>query len=98
MPVAGPSSETNSGSRAVDLAAASGDPLGELGGLHVLDDEDVGARIALLLESRTSRSITPALRAHALDGRDLAVDREDRLDLQRRAEERLRGADPATPA
>ena len=48
--------------------------------------------------SRTSRSIARPCGAHALDGRDLAVDREDRLDLQRRAEERLRGADPAAAA
>src|SRR5215213_136054 len=83
---------------AVDLAPAPGDPLGELRRLYVLDEEDVRPGVVLLLQLAHEPVDRAALRAHALDGRDLAVDGEDRLDLQRGPEERLRGADPPAPA
>ena len=46
----------------------------------------------------TIRSKRPPSRPHPLDRRDLLLEREDRLDLQGRAEEGLRGADPAALA
>ena len=70
----------------------------DVGRLDVLDEEDVGAALAALLEVVDEALERPARGAHALDRQDLRVDREDRLDLQRRADPRLRAADAPAAA
>jgi hypothetical protein len=87
-----------SGSRPVDLAAALGEPLGHVGRLDVLEEEHVGAAVVTLLQVVDHPLERPAGGAHALDRHDLVVEREDRLDLQRRADPRAGGADPAAAA
>ena len=71
---------------AVDLAAALGHALGLGARLDVLDGERVAAVLAALLEVGDEPLERAARGAHALDGLHLALDREDRLDLQRRAD------------
>ena len=89
-PMTGPISETNTGSvpKISRPASTSWPPLGRL---DVLDDPAVGAvGVQRSAGSSTMRSKARARRAHALDRRDLATRREDRLDLQRRADPCLR--------
>src|SRR4051794_41490777 len=64
---------------AVDLGAALGQALDDVGRLDVLDEEHVGAAVAPLLEAVDESLERAPRRAHALDRRDLALDREDRL-------------------
>src|SRR3954451_17231134 len=78
---------------AEDLAPAFDEPLGLLSGLDVLDDPAVRA-VGLAGLHVVDEALEGAARgAHALDGDDLGLQREDRLDLQRGAEHRLRLAD-----
>src|SRR4051794_6235156 len=79
---------------AEDLAPAFDEPLGLLSGLDVLDDPAVRA-VGLAGLHVVDEALEGAARgAHPLDGDDLGLQREDRLDLQRGAEHRLRLADP----
>src|SRR3954453_9770557 len=82
----------------VDLPPALGHPLGDLGDLDVLDGERVAAVLAPLLEMCDQAIEGAARGAHALHRLHLTLDREDRLDLERRADPRPRGADAAAPA
>jgi hypothetical protein len=82
---------------AVDLAAALGEALGHVVRLDVLDDEHVGAGFASGGQVVDHALEGAAGRAHALHRLDLALDREDRLDLECRADPCLRRAD-APPA
>ena len=66
--------------------------------LDVLDEEAVVAVLAQRAQVVDQALERAAPGAHALDGHDLGLDREDRLDLQRRADPRLRAADPAAAA
>ena len=66
--------------------------------LDVLDDPGVGAVVVARAQVVDHPLERAARGAHALDRRDLALDREDRLDLQRAAEPGLRGADPPAAA
>src|SRR3954470_23001250 len=70
----------------VDVAAALGQALGLVGRLDVLDREPVAAVLAPPLEVGDQALERAAGGAHALDGLHLALDRENRLDLQRRAD------------
>src|SRR5439155_2543645 len=78
---------------AEELAAGLDEPLRLLGRLDVLDDPAVGAVVAAGVHVVDEAVEGAARGAHALDREDLALDREDRLDLQRRAEHGLRLAD-----
>src|SRR4029079_13479863 len=70
---------------AEDLPPAGDEAVGDVLGLDVLHDPGVGGLGAALVHV-LDHALEGALgRADALDGRDLAVEREDRLDLQRRA-------------
>src|SRR6476620_2023522 len=68
-----------------DLATALGQALGLALRLDVLDGEAVTAVLAPRLEVRDEPLEGARRSAHALDGLDLAFDREDRLDPQRGA-------------
>src|SRR5689334_20654289 len=63
------------------------------GVLDVLDRELVAALVEALRQRLLQALDRAAGGAHALDRLDLLADREDRLDLQGRAEVRLRGPD-----
>src|SRR5262249_51572382 len=78
---------------AEDLTAARDELRGLLVGLDVLDAPPVGAVLLARLEVVDHALERAPGGADALDRRDLAVDRQDRLDLQRAAQPRLRGAD-----
>ena len=83
---------------AEDLDPALDEPLRLVGRLDVLHAPGVGAvgvQRAHVLDHPLERAPRGA---HALDGRDLRFQREDRLDLQRAADPRLRAADAATAA
>ncbi len=68
-----------------------------LGVLDVLDDPGVGA-VGVALAGVLDQALEGAATGpHALDRSDLILEREDRLDLQRRPEQRPRGADTAAP-
>ena len=80
-----------------DLAALLDEVAGRLGVLDVLDDPGVGA-VGVALAGVLDQALEGAAPGpHALDRRDLLLERQDRLDLQRRAEQRLGRADPAAP-
>lgn len=82
------------GARADRLPAAREQP----GGLDVLDDPRVRAVVMPAAQVVDHALECPACGSHPLDGRDLRLDREDRLDLQRRPQPCARGADtPASP-
>src|SRR5690349_24900272 len=72
--------------------------LGLLGRLDVLHDPGVGVAGVQLLRVGDHALEGPTRGAHALDRHDLVLEREDRLDLQRPAEPRLRLADAPAAA
>ena len=85
-PITGPTSETKIGSRAEDLAAFARPGAGGLGIVDVLDDPGV-APVVLALPGELDQALEGAPPgAHALDRGDLLLERQDRLDLKRRAE------------
>ena len=81
------------GLAAEDLAAPLDEDGGPLGVLDVLDDPGVGAVVVAALQVLDHALERAAGRAHPLDRGDLGLEREDRLDLQRRAQP---GAPPPT--
>ena len=99
VPMTGPISETNSGVAAVDLARRAAARRSTTSGAWMCWMTNTSRR-----SSRRSLQVVDEPlerapgRAHALDRRDLALDREDRLDLQRRADPRLRRADAPAAA
>ena len=68
---------------------------GVVGRLGVLDDPVGRAAVAEDLEVGLHPGEGAALGPDLVDRGDLGAEREDRLDLQRRAEQRLGGTDPA---
>ena len=98
VPITGPISRDQLGVAPVDLAAALGEALGLGLRLDVLDRERVTAVLPARLEVGDEPLERAARGPHPLDRLHLAVDREDRLDLQRRADPRRRRADPPAAA
>ena len=97
-PITGPISETNTGSEPNTCRHSSTRRRAVSGSWMCWTTQaSAPALLALVGELDHALERAPA-RAHALDRRDLLLEREDRLDLQRRAEQRLRGADPPAPA
>jgi hypothetical protein len=81
---------------AEDVAAALGKGGGLVGRLDVLDHPRVhprGLALARVVDHPLERALAGA---HALDGRHLGLQGQDRLDPQGRPEPRAGGADPAT--
>ena len=97
-PITGPISETKTGSEPKTSRHVLDQLLGRLGVVDVLDDPAVGA-VGVALAGEVDHALERAApRPDPLDRGDLLLEREDRLDLQCRAEERLGGADPAALA
>ena len=78
--------------------AAVDQSLGLLGRLDVLDDPAVGACVVEFLRVLDHALERAPGRAHALDGGDFVLEREDRLDLQRTSEPGLGFADASAAA
>ena len=83
---------------AVDLAPALGQPAATSGAWMCWTKNTSAPSSRSAVEVLDHPLERAAGRAHPLDRLDLAVDREDRLDLQRRADPRLRAADPPAAA
>ena len=84
-PMTGPISETKSGLGAHHLAAALDQPLSALRVPDVLDDPGVVAHVLELVRVLDEPFEHALAGSHPLDRRDLVLERQDRLDLQRRA-------------
>src|SRR5215217_6878857 len=83
---------------AEDRSSALGDALRHVVRLDVLDEEEVGARVAVGLQELDHALERAARRAYALHRLYLVLHREDRLDLQRRADPRAGRADAPAAA
>ena len=84
-PSTGPTSVQNSGSVPNSSRPSATRRSASPRRLGVLDDPVAGAALVQLVQVRDHPLERAAVRAHAPDGRDLGAEREDRLDLQRRA-------------
>src|SRR5450759_5767281 len=83
---------------AEDLAPALDQALGLLVGLDVLDDPAIGSVVVELVHVLDHTFECASRGAHALDGRDFILQRQDRHDLQRAAEPGLGFADAPAAA
>ena len=72
--------------------------VGVVGGLSVLDDPLRGTPRVQLVEIGDHLLEGAPSRAHAADRCDLGAEGQDRLDAQRRAQQRLCGTDPPAAA
>ena len=93
VPITGPISETNTGSDPKISRPRCDQRLRLVGVVRVLHDPAVAPVRLHLLDQRHQALERPAAGAHPFDGADLRLQREDRLDLEGRAQPRLSAAD-----